>query len=315
MVVCPITLTPVDGGGAYSVSGLREIHLKLTELRPLALTHAEQLKQSRLRSDKMSIQGVQPKLSAVLSLQAQAFSIVDRGGKFILKPNPPQFEEVPENEALTMRMAHVAGIEAAPHGLVRAMDGGWVYFTKRFDREGRSGRVHVEDFAQLSNETRETKYDSSLERVARVVDTYCTFPVLERPKLAARLLFAFLTGNEDMHLKNFSLRERDGIVALSPAYDLLNTTLVLENAREESALPLKGKKKQLSRKLWIDYFCRERLELPERQVQAILGRFRVATAVWIRLIQVSYLSTPKKGRYLEMLKERCRRLGIDIPQA
>ena len=102
-------------------------------------------------------------------------------------------------------------------------DGGWIYFVKRYDREGRSGKVHVEDFAQLSGLTRETKYDSSLEKVAQVVEKFSTFPAIEKPKLAKRLLFCFLTGNEDMHLKNFSLWMRDGVVSLSPAYDLLNT--------------------------------------------------------------------------------------------
>lgn len=312
MATCPITLSHFEGRGTYSISGLREIHPKLDVLHPLNLTHEEQLKQSRLRADKMSIQGVQPKLSAVLKLKDTAFSIVDSGGRFILKPNPSPFEEVPENEALTMRMAQVANIEVAPHGLVRSIDGGWVYFTKRFDRAGRSSRLHVEDFAQLSGATRSTKYDSSLERVAQIVDTYCTFPVLEKPKLAARLLFAFLTGNEDMHLKNFSLWERDGVASLSPAYDLLNTTIVLENATEEFALPLKGKKKQLSRKLWIDYYCRERLGLREKQIQTILDSFQSAVSTWDQLIKASFLSSPQKAQYHEILNERCRRLGIKI---
>lgn len=308
---CPITLLPVAKGKQYSESGLKEIHPKLNNLYPLDLTHDEQLKQARLRADKMSIQGVQPKLSAVLRLKEKTLTLVDRGGKFILKPNPSQFEEVPENEALTMRMASMAGIEVASHGLIRAVDGSWVYFTKRFDRTGRRGRIHVEDFAQLSNATRETKYDSSLERVAQVVDTYCTFPVLERPKLAVRLLFSFLIGNEDMHLKNFSLWSKDGVVSLAPAYDLLNTTIVLENASEESALPLKGKKKHLTKKLWIDYFCRERLQLSDQQTTKILASLQSATKDWWRLIDASYLSPKKKTQYKKVLAERCARLGID----
>jgi serine/threonine-protein kinase HipA len=129
-----------------------------------------------------------------------------------------------------------------PHGLLSTLDKGWVYFVKRFDREGRSDRVAVEDFAQLSGASRETKYESSLESVVQIVDKFCTFPALEKPKLVKRLLFCFLTGNEDMHLKNFSLWSRRGVISLSPAYDLLNTTLVLEQVVEESALPLAGKK-------------------------------------------------------------------------
>ncbi|NIP93451.1 MAG: HipA domain-containing protein, partial [Akkermansiaceae bacterium] len=112
-------------------------------------------------------------------------------------------------------------------------------------------------------------------------------------KLAKRLLFCFLTGNEDMHLKNFSLQVRRGTVSLSPAYDLLNTTLVLEVAEEESALPLKGKKKNLTRKLWIDYFCCERLGLPNAIVDDLLGELSEAVPRWKDLLSVCHLTKEK----------------------
>lgn len=308
MLYCPITLEPVCGG--YSEAGLKRIHPRLARLQALPYSKDEQLRQARLRSDKMSVQGVQPKLSAVLRLKEGKFALVDHGGRFILKPNPPEYDEVPANEALTMSMAAAAGIEVPVHGLLYAEDKSWVYFVKRYDRVGRSEKVHVEDFAQLSGLTRETKYDSSLERIIELVDTYCSFPAIERPKLARRLLFCFLTGNEDMHLKNFSLWLRDGVVSLSPAYDLLNTTLVLEHAEEETALPLKGKKKQLTRKLWVDYFCRERLKLKNRQIGAILDDLQEQAPVFESLIQRSFLSTEKKKTYLEIMTERYARLGL-----
>ena len=259
-------MEPVAEGEIFSRAGLRSLHPRLTKLASLELSHHEQLRQARLRSDKMSIQGVQPKLSAVLRLKDGRFEIVDTGGRFILKPNPLPFDDVPANESLTMTMAAAAGINVPPHGLIPTADGGWIYAIRRFDREGRNKRISVEDFAQLSGATRDTKYDSSLERIGKVVDKFCTFPALEKPKLARRLLFCFLTGNEDMHLKNFSVIVRAGVVSLSPAYDLLNTDLVLEKATEETALPLNGKKKNLTRKLWLDYFCTERLGLPARQL-------------------------------------------------
>ena len=310
MAYCPINLEPLPTGRSYSEPGLKSIHSKLKHLKPLEYSYAAQLKEVRKRSDKMSIQGVQPKLSAVLKLKDSSFALVDRGGRFILKPNPLAYEEVPANEALTMRMAAEAGIEVPAHGLLRAKDASWVYFVKRYDRVGRTGKVHVEDFAQLSGATRETKYDSSLEQVVQLVEQFCTFPAIEKPKLAKRLLFCFLTGNEDMHLKNFSVWMQDGVVSLTPAYDLLNSTLVLENAKEESALPLRGKKRKLNKELWLNYFCKERLQLTEGQIDSVVKDLKEALPVWDRLIGQSFLSEERQLGYRTILYERANRLGI-----
>ena len=193
-MICPITLRMHDGNtSVFSPEGLRTLEPRLKALAPLNLTHEEQLKQARLRVDKMSIQGVQPKLSAVLRVSAGSFEVVDTGGRFILKPNPLPYEEVPANESLTMTMAAAVGIDVPPHGLLPAIDGSWVYVVRRFDRTGRKGRFHVEDFAQLSGATRDAKYDSTIERVIGLVDEFCTFPQLEKQKLALRLLFCFLS--------------------------------------------------------------------------------------------------------------------------
>ena len=310
MAYCPINLEPLPTGRSYSEPGLKSIHSKLKHLEPLEYSYAAQLKEVRRRSDKMSIQGVQPKLSAVLKLKDSCFALVDRGGRFILKPNPLAYEEVPANEALTMRMAAEAGIEVPAHGLLRAKDASWVYFVKRYDRVGRTGKVHVEDFAQLSGATRETKYDSSLEQVVQLLEQFCTFPAIEKPKLAKRLLFCFLTGNEDMHLKNFSVWMQDGVVSLTPAYDLLNSTLVLENAKEESALPLRGKKRKLNKELWLNYFCKERLQLTEEQIDSVVKDLKEALPVWDRLIGQSFLSVERQLGYRTILYKRANRLGI-----
>ena len=311
MANCPINLEPLPTGRSYSETGLRSIHSKLKHLEPLEYSYAAQLAEVRQRSDKMSIQGVQPKLSAVLKLKDSSFALVDRGGRFILKPNPLAYEEVPANEALTMRMAAEVGIEVPVHGLLRAKDDSWVYFVKRYDREGRTGKVHVEDFAQLSGATRVTKYDSSLERVVQLVEQFCTFPAIEKPKLAKRLLFCFLTGNEDMHLKNFSIWMQDGVVSLTPAYDLLNSTLVLENAKEESALPLQGKKRKLTKELWLDYFCKERLNLNEGQIDKVVKDLQKAMPAFNELIKQSLLSEDRQAGYRTILHARAKRLGLN----
>lgn len=313
MANCPITLESIPSGRNYSKTGLKRIHTRLTNLKPLSYSLEEQLRQARLRSDKMSIQGVQPKLSAVLRLKKQSLELVDIGGKFILKPNPPLYEDVPANEALTMRMAAITGIDVPANGLLRAIDGSWVYFIKRFDRMGRKGRIHVEDFSQLMGSSRETKYESSLEQVADLVEKFCTFPAIEKPKLAKRLLFCFLTGNEDMHLKNFSVWHREGVTSLTPAYDFLNTTLVLGNAREETALPLGGKKRNLTRRLWIEYYCHERLGLNQSQIRRILDELRLVMSQSKSLIERSFLSDSAKRGYSKILSRRTSQLRLNDP--
>jgi serine/threonine-protein kinase HipA len=157
-------------------------------------------------------------------------------------------------------MAATVDIEVPVHGRLRAIDGSLTYFIKRFDRQGRE-RQPVEDFAQLSRESRETKYDSSREKVAGVIEQFCTFPALERVKLLERTLFSFLVGNEDMDPKNFSLITRTQTVELAAAYDFLNATILLKNPKEELALPLNGKTSRLTRNDSLDYFPCERLQI------------------------------------------------------
>lgn len=173
----------------------------------------------------MSIQGVQPKLSVRLRYKSGEFEIVDRGGRFVIKPQHETYPNLSENEGLTMSLAALCAVETPVSGLVRCSDGTWSYFVRRFDRAGHKERVPLEDFAQLAGLSRYTKYDFSMERLVKLLDEHCTFPAIEKVKLFRRCLFNFLVGNEDMHLKNFSLITRDGKVELAPAYDYLNTTV------------------------------------------------------------------------------------------
>jgi len=245
----------------------------------------------------------------VLKVTESRFEVVDRKGRFILKPPSSDFPELPENEDLTMRLASAVGIEVPLHGLVYARDGSFTYFIKRFDREGR-GRVPLEDFAQLSGASRETKYESSMEKVAAVVEKYCTFPAIERVKLFERTLLSFLIGNEDMHLKNFSLITRKGRVDLSPAYDLLNSTIALSKPQEEMALPIRGKRSNLTRNDLLAYFAGERLKINDQVLKESIERFRQALPRWDELIACSFLSTEKKAAYAAVLQERKVRLGL-----
>jgi serine/threonine-protein kinase HipA len=285
------------------------LHRDLKSLAPLEFTAEQQRQEAIRRTGKMSVQGLQLKLSAVLRISEGRFEIVDRGGRYILKPPSLDFPELPANEDVTMRMAAAVDIEVPLHGLLRSADPSLTYFIRRFDRAGRE-RLPVEDFAQLSGASRDTKYDSSMEKVADIVDQFCTFPAIERVKLFERTLFSFLVGNEDMHLKNFSLITRQRKVELAPAYDFLNTTIALVNPREELALPLNGKKSKLTRKDIVDYFGRERLRLNDVILNETLARFSQALPRWHERLGHSFLSEDARGRFAELLTQRTRRMQL-----
>ncbi len=305
---CPLTYQQCDG--LYSYTGLRRLSPALQELQILPYSAPDQLREAAARAGKLSIQGVQPKLSAVLVPAERCFRLVDSGGRYILKPQHPAYPSLPENEDLTMRLASLAGIEVPLHGLLWCSDGSMTYFISRFDRKGRSQRLAVEDFAQLMERNRETKYGSSMESLAKTIDARCTFPVVQRRELFLRSLFCYLTGNEDMHLKNFSLLTRNGIVGLSPAYDLLNTTLVLPGDCEEVALPLRGKRRRLTRSDWIDYWAVERLRLQPKTMEATLAQLKAALPSMIALVGKSFLSNDRREGYLAILRSRASTLGL-----
>ncbi len=305
---CPITYDSLETG-RYSHRGLRRLSPALKELTDFPYSVQEELEEARLRAAKMSIQGVQPKLSATLSVKQGTFEVVDRGGRYILKPQNPGWSQVPENEDLTMRLASEVGIEVPLHGMIYCKDGSLTYFIRRFDRSGR-GKLAVEDFAQLADLSRETKYDFSMERVASILDEFCTFPLIEKLKLFRLSLFNFLTGNEDAHVKNFSLIRHDRKIELSPAYDLVNSTILLRNPQEELALPLHGKKSNLARRDFFDYLGRERLGLTDKAIDEVEKRFIQAQSSWEELIDRSFLSVELKQRYRDLTSARFERLGI-----
>ena len=309
MNVCPITYEPC-GDKKYSAKGLKLLSSTLEDLNDLPFTQEEQLKEAASRAVKMSIQGVQPKLSARLKVKEKMFEVVDRYGDYILKPQSNFYPEVPENEDLSMRLAHIAGIEIPLHGLVYSIDGRFTYFIKRFDRYGKKKKRSLEDFAQLAGKSRETKYDFSMEKIVAILDEYCTFPAIEKVKLFRLTIFNFLIGNEDMHLKNYSLITRNNKVELSPGYDLLNTTIALPNPQEEIALPLAGKKRNLNSKVLINYWGKERLGLNDVVINQVVSNFTKMRGEWERLINISFLSQKKKGDYLELLNSRRERLKL-----
>lgn len=310
MKYCPITYEAISENETYSQHGLRLLSPKLVDLKPLALSAAELRSEAASRAGKMSVQGVQTKLSARLKIKEGKFEIVDKEGQYLLKPPSEYYPELPENEAITMSMAALVGIEVPVHGLIYDKDGSMTYFIKRFDRLGHRNKLAVEDFSQLLQAGRDTKYDSSMEKIIDCVSMYCTFPKIELAKLFRYTVFNFLIGNEDMHLKNFSLITRnEHMIALAPAYDLLNTTIAQKNTKEEMALPLNGKKNNLRRTDFMDYLGKTRLQLSHAIIEEIEVEFQRAIPLWKQLIAKSFLSKPMQVKYLELLEERCQRLG------
>lgn len=302
---CPITYE-LCGTAKYSGRGLKMIAPKLTDLKDLPYSAAELRRESANRAKKLSIQGVQPKLSATVSVVDQEFKIVDQFGTYIIKPQNDLFPQLPENEDLTMRMAKAYGLNVPFHGMVYAKDGSLSYFIKRFDRYGKGKKYAVEDFAQLTGNTRDTKYRFTMERVVPVVDEFCSFPVVEKADFFKRIIFCYVTGNEDMHLKNFSLITKNGKTTLAPAYDLLNSTISIKNPEEEIALTLKGKKSNFKASDFIGYYAKERLQLNDRIIEVILGDMYQATPKWKELIAVSFLSDEMKEKYLNLLESRLK---------
>ncbi|WP_353168607.1 HipA domain-containing protein [Flavobacterium sp.] len=298
---CPITYE-LCGNDKYSEKGLRMIAPKLTQLNDLPYTAAELRQEAANRAKKLSIQGVQPKLSASISVVEQEFKIVDQFGTYIIKPQNDLFPELPQNEDVTMRMAKAFGLDVPLHGMLYAKDGSLSYFIKRFDRYGKGKKIATEDFAQLTGNTRDTKYRFTMEKLVPVIDEFCSFPAIEKADFFKRILFCYVTGNEDMHLKNFSLITKNGKTTLTPIYDFLNSSIAIKNPEEEIALTLNGKKNNLKASDFMDYYAKERLQLNEKIIATILEQMHNAIPKWKELLEISFLSDDMKEKYLGLLE-------------
>lgn len=307
---CPITYEHC-GELLYSEKGLKQLSPGLKELALLAYSAEELRAEAMRRASKMSIQGVQPKLSALLNIKDGRFDIVDKNGRYILKPQHHIWPELPQNEDLTMHLAATIGIEVPQHGLVYSKDQSLTYFIKRFDRKGQKDKIALEDFAQLAGMSRDTKYNYTMEKMLKLVDYFCTFPAIEKAKLFKLFIFNYLVGNEDMHLKNYSVIIHNNKVELAPAYDLLNTTLVLKGDAEEIALSLKGKKKNLNADVIINYFGKDRCGLTDRVIDKTMLTIKDSIPSWFKFIEISFLSEQMKEKYALLLQSRIKILNFE----
>ena len=260
----------------------------------------------------IAVTGVQPKLSLQLEKspdQAPRLTLVGLYGDYILKPPSKEYPCLPENEDLTMHLAESVGIRTATHSLIRLSSGELAYITRRFDRHN-GQKIAVEDFCQLTETLTEHKYRGSVEKIGKLVRQFTTNKGYEQQRLFEVILFCYLTGNTDMHLKNYALIENPlGQYELSPAYDLLSTLLVLSD-EEESALTINGKKNRLKR---TDFdSLAKALQINEKTVNAIYQRFAKALPTWRLWIERSFLSATMKEQYTHLLISKFTNLLIDL---
>jgi serine/threonine-protein kinase HipA len=254
---------------------------------------------------KMSISGVQPKLSVIHDPIKHQVLVVERGGLYILKPQTERFESIPENENLCMNIASTFGIEVPPHGLLPLLDGSLVYLVKRFDRLEDGSKLQQEDFQQLLQI--DDKYDGSYERIANYIKEHSSVPVLDLIRLFERALLFYTLGNGDAHLRNFSLLRSEEIgYQLSPAYDIVNSRLVLPEEQEEVCLSLQGKKNRLSGR---DFFrLAEHFGLTRKQADNSLVRLHDLKSTIEAMIRGSLLRSDLREDFFEIFRDRMTRL-------
>lgn len=256
-----------------------------------------------------SLTGVQPKLSLNLHKHegGNRLTIVGHWGDFIFKPQAEAYPELPENEDLTMHMAEAARIKAVPHSLIRLADGSLGYITRRIDRTKKGEKIDMEDFCQLTFHPTEYKYKSSCEQIAKTISAYSSMPKLDLVNFMQVLLFSFITGNNDMHLKNFSLYRPKRLYQLTPAYDLLNVAIANPKNKEELALTLNGKKSRL--KLADFLKASASMGIDENVTIQLISSMMSALPAWTELINNSFLSEEMMETYLELINKRIKALS------
>jgi serine/threonine-protein kinase HipA len=247
--------------------------------------------------------GVQPKISLGLEkTEREQGKLTLMMGAYILKPPSQYYKQMPETEDLTMHLAEICKIITVPHTLIPLASGELSYITKRIDRSG-GLKIHMEDFCQLSELLTEDKYKSSMERVGKIAEQLSSYPGLDLVNLFELTIFNFVTGNNDMHLKNFSLIDNGKGWQLSPAYDLLNVNLVNEKDNEESALTIGGKKRNLKKQdfqqLGISY------KLNDAQIRNAFETILAKESKMIDFIKISFLNDEYKTNYIDILRSRC----------
>ena len=282
---------------------------------PLLAYNLEELQSlaTQIIQSQMVVTGVQAKVSLSLFRKQEKnltkkLTIVGLYGDYILKPPSEHYAQLPELESATMHMAAVCGLNVVPHSLVKLQDETLCYITKRVDRT-RKGKLQMEDMCQLSERLTEDKYKGSHEQVAKLVLKYSNSPLLDVSNFYEQVLFSFFTGNADMHLKNFSLLEKEGQgLSLCPAYDLVPTALVNSADTEELALTLNAKKRKLKYADFLAAF--ENGGLNKKVLDNTLELFVYCKPEMLTVLEKSFVNDEYKMKYASLLESRYKQLGL-----
>ncbi|MFH1857164.1 MAG: HipA domain-containing protein [Candidatus Omnitrophota bacterium] len=259
--------------------------------------------QAQKLTGKLSISGVQPKLSVKLDKKQNLLIPVAEGGEYILKPQTATFPNIPENEQCCMDIAENLNINVPLHCLIPLKDNSLAYVVKRFDRE-KEAKIHQEDFAQILEQT--DKYKGSAEQIGRRLKEISSAPGYDAQLFFERVVLNFILGNGDAHLKNYSIfyRDKDNI-RLTPAYDIVCSTLVLSD-EEDSAITINGKKNNLQRE---DFdVLAEYLNIPPK---VRYEKFEDKFDDMRKIIDQSIIAWERQEQFLEIIQERlsCLRLS------
>lgn len=259
--------------------------------------------------DQTSLTGVQPKLSLHLKEHegSQRLTIVGLWGNFICKPQTMQFEQMPETEDLTMHLAELANINVVPHTLMRMADNTLCYLTRRIDRSFSGEKIAMEDMCQLTERQTEHKYKSSYERIAKAIGQYSSMPKMDITNYFEVILFCWITGNNDMHLKNFSLYEPiERSIRLTPAYDLINSVILNPKDDEELALTLNGKKKKLKRSDFIS--AGTTMNVEQKTIERLIQKYNKLFPKMRELINNSFINIELKDKYINLIYARLKQI-------
>ena len=262
-----------------------------------------------------SVTGVQAKMSLDVNRggknEPAKFTIVGLWGKYIFKPQSAKYPCLPELEDLTMKMAEAAHIRTARHTLIRLADGELGYLTLRMDRGKKGEKISMLDMCQLTNRLTEHKYYGTYQQLAETIKKYSSAPMLDVQRFWEVVLFSWMTGNSDMHCKNFSLIDTgNGEYVLSPAYDLLAVLLADPADTEEMAMSFSvgGEKCGFNRNTFMTAFTESGISIAV--AEKMIERMITHIPKWKELINLSFLSEKMKMDYCTLLDKRKCALGI-----
>ncbi|MGN1219401.1 MAG: HipA domain-containing protein [Candidatus Cryptobacteroides sp.] len=275
---------------------------------PYSLDELDALAAQIIQS-QTTLTGVQAKLSLHIDRHegSKRMTIAGLWGGYIFKPQTQSYKTLPENEDLTMHMAEIARIRVVPHTLIRIKDGSLGYLTKRIDRSADGDKIPMEEMCQITERQTEYKYKSSYEQIAKAIAKYSYVPLLDLTDFYERVFFSWMTGNNDMHLKNFSLYAPDGKWGLAPAYDLLNVSLANPKDDEELALTLNARKKRIKKADFIK--AMETSGITPKVFDNMVAKYQKLLPKFNEAIDMSFLDAADKETYKQSIASKLARMS------